>query len=151
MKKTAMFILTLILCVFLTGCEKKAVLSMPFTPADVNKVEMFHYIVPTSAEKRVITEPDDITALYTLFSGLEVSDKKTEPVSGAAVVSFRFHLADDAGYEIIYCAEAVKAGRLKLPEEQLDYFTSADIGGCWNMYQGYASAAVSESELPSYG
>ena len=28
---------------------------------------------------------------------------------------------------IIYCAEAVKSGRLKFPAEKLDHFTSADI------------------------
>ena len=37
--------------------------------------------------------------------------------------------------QIIYCAEAVKSGRLKLPEEKLDYFTAAGIESYWDNYQ----------------
>ena len=66
---------------------------------------------------------EDIQVFYSLFSGLEVSDKKTEPVVGETITSFRFNLSDDTSYEIIYCAEAVKSGRLKFPAEKLDYFT----------------------------
>ena len=33
-----------------------------------------------------------------------------------------FNLSDDTSYEIIYCAEAVKSGRLKFPAEKLDSF-----------------------------
>ena len=85
--------------------------------------------------------------IYFLFSGLEVSDKKTEPVAGGTVTSFRFNLSNDTSYEIIYCAEAVKSGRLKLPEEKLDYFTAADIESYWDNYQ-YEIVPVSENELP---
>ena len=78
---------------------------------------------------------------------MEVSDKKTEPVAGGTVTSFRFNLSNDTSYEIIYCAEAVKSGRLKLPEEKLDYFTAADIESYWDNYQ-YEIVPVSENELP---
>ena len=78
-----------------------------------------------------------------------MSDRKTEPVAGGAVTSFRFNLSDHTNYEIIYCAEAVKKGRLKLPAEQQDYFTSADIGGCWDGC-AYEAVDTGESELPSY-
>ena len=70
-------------------------------------------------------------------------------VAGGAVTSFRFNLSDHTSYEIIYCAEAVKKGRLKLPAEQQDYFTSADIGGCWDGC-AYEAVDTGESELPSY-
>ena len=120
---------------------------MPFDVADVNNIEMYRNVVPNSAEKRVITKTDDIEAIYFLFSGLEVSDKKTEPVAGGTVTSIRFNLSNDTSYEIIYCAEAVKSGRLKLPEEKLDYFTAADIESYWDNYQ-YEIVPVSENELP---
>ncbi len=90
-----------------------------------------------------------IGALCAVFSELPVSDRKTEPVAGGAVTSFRFNLSDHTSYEIIYCAEAVKKGRLKLPAEQQDYFTSADIGGCWDGC-AYEAVDTGESELPSY-
>lgn len=149
MKKMAMLILIIMICVSLVGCGKEITISLPFDIAEVNNIEMYHYIVPSSAEKKVITETDDITKLYTMFSELKVSDKKTEPVAGEDVISFRFHLSDATSYEIIYCAEAVKAGGLKFPMEQLDYFTSVDIGGCWNTYV-YEVVTVNENELPSY-
>ena len=120
---------------------------MPFDVADVNNIEMYRNVVPNSAEKQVITKTDDIEDIYFLFSGLEVSDKKTEPVAGGTVTSFRFNLSNDTSYEIIYCAEAVKSGRLKLPEEKLDYFTAADIESYWDNYQ-YEIVPVSENELP---
>ena len=134
MKKIALVLVAAMVLVF-TGCEKKETISMPFDVADVNNIEMYRNAEPYSAEKQVITESEDIADLYSLFSGLEVSDKKTEPVVGETITSFRFNLSDDTSYEIIYCAEAVKSGRLKFPAEKLDYFTSADIGGRWDSYQ----------------
>ena len=134
MKKIVLVLVAAMVLVF-TGCEKKETISMPFDVADVNNIEMYRNAEPYSAEKQVITESEDIADLYSLFSGLEVSDKKTEPVVGETITSFRFNLSDDTSYEIIYCAEAVKSGRLKFPAEKLDYFTSADIGGRWDSYQ----------------
>lgn len=145
--KKIVFVLVAAMVLVFTGCEKKETISMPFDVTDVNNIEMYRNAEPYSAEKQVITESEDIADLYSLFSGLEVSDKKTEPVVGETITSFRFNLSDDRSYEIIYCAEAVKSGRLKFPAEKLDYFTSADIGGRWDSYQ-YEIVPVSESELP---
>ena len=69
------------------------------------------------------------------------------PLFDDLLTSFRFNLSNDTSYEIIYCAEAVKSGRLKLPEEKLDYFTAADIESYWDNYQ-YEIVPVSENELP---
>lgn len=148
MKKVAL-ILAVAMAFLFTGCKKKETISLPFDIADVNHIEMYRYVVPSSAEKQVITEADDITDLYSLFSGLEASNRETEPVAGGTVTSFRFNLSDDTSYEIIYCAEGVKSGRLKFPAEQLNYFTSADIGSCWNNHQ-YEIVTASEHELPAY-
>ena len=146
MKKIVLVLVAAMVLVF-TGCEKKETISMPFDVADVNNIEMYRNAEPYSAEKQVITESEDIADLYSLFSGLEVSDKKTEPVVGETITSFRFNLSDDTSYEIIYCAEAVKSGRLKFPAEKLDYFTAADIESYWDNYQ-YEIVPVSENELP---
>ena len=108
MKKIALVLVAAMVLVF-TGCEKKETISMPFDVADVNNIEMYRNVVPNSAEKQVITKTDDIEDIYFLFSGLEVSDKKTEPVAGGTVTSFRFNLSNDTSYEIIYCAEAVSS------------------------------------------
>ena len=79
MKKIVLVLVAAMVLVF-TGCEKKETISMPFDVADVNNIEMYRNAEPYSAEKQVITESEDIADLYSLFSGLEVSDKKTEPV-----------------------------------------------------------------------
>lgn len=76
MKKIITLILALMLSVPLAGCGKKTTIDIPFDIEDVNNVEMYHYALPDSAEKKVITESDDITELYTMFSELEVSNKK---------------------------------------------------------------------------
>ena len=101
MKKIALVLVAAMVLVF-TGCEKKETISMPFDVADVNNIEMYRNVVPNSAEKQVITKTDDIEDIYFLFSGLEVSDKKTEPVAGGTVTSFRFNLSNDTSYEIIF-------------------------------------------------
>ena len=50
---------------------RSAPLAVSYTHLDVYKRQA----EPYSAEKQVITESEDIADLYSLFSGLEVSDK----------------------------------------------------------------------------
>lgn len=149
MRKTAIFILAITLCALLSGCGKAMTISLPFAASDVENVEMYHYVVPASAEKKDHNAGGCYQRALRRVSELPVSDRKTEPVVGGAVTSFRFNLSDHTSYEIIYCAEAVKKGRLKLPAEQQDYFTSADIGGCWDGC-AYEAVDTGESELPTY-
>ena len=155
-----MVILTLALVFSLTGCDgdgpisrwiesTKKTVTLPFDVTDVCDVEVYHYVLSSDAEKKVATQAEDISYLYSKFSGLEVSVKEREPDPGKAITSFRFNLSDGTSYEIIYYAIAVKAGRLKFPAEQLDYFTSADIGSGWYNLDD-ESVAASEAELPVY-
>lgn len=153
-------ILALALFFPLTGCDEDGPISrqsemtqetvtLPFDVADVCNVEIYRYVVSSAAEKKVATEAEDIAHLYFVFSGLEVSGKERKPAPGKAITSFRFNLSDGTSYEIIYYSIAVKSGRLKFPSEQLDYFTSADIGGLWSNIN-YEVVAASEDELPVY-
>lgn len=150
MKRTHILFLTAILLTALAGCGKKTTLAIPFEAAAVDSVEIYSYAVPGAAQKRVVTEAGDIAELYTMFSELEVSDKKREPAAGETVTSFRINLSDGSDYEIIYTAQAVKSGRLQIPAQQLDYFTPADIGACWEHFDAYEPAAAGQGELPSY-
>ena len=59
-------------------------ISLPFAASDVENVEMYHYVVPASAEKKIITQADAISELYAVFSELPVSDRKTEPVASGS-------------------------------------------------------------------
>ena len=146
---TKMILLTALICVCLTGCGKSTAVTLPFEAADVARIEMYRFVVPASAEKKEITEPEEIADVYSTFSNLKVTDKETEPLTGSTVTSFRFRLLDGTSYEIIYNAEGVKSGRVQLGEETKDYFTSADIGSLWENCQEEA-VKVDEAELPAY-
>lgn len=147
MKKQFAFVLAVVLCLIVGGCNQEVSLSFPFEAADVERVEMFYFISPTEAEKKVLTEQEDIQNLYQFLSGLTLQDKETEPVAGGSATSFRFHLSDGTAYEVIYSAIAVKSGRIWATGMDQDYFTSADVGGIYNAYHNEAEAAA-EGELP---
>ena len=147
MKKQFTFVLTMVLCLVLGGCSQEESLSLPFEDADVERVEMFSFIDPTEAEKKVLTQQEDIQNLYQFLNGLTLQDKETEPMAGGSVTSFRFHLSDGTAYEIIYSSIAVKSGRIWATDMEQDYFTSADVGGIYNAYHNEAAAAA-EEELP---
>ena len=84
----------------------------------------------------------------TPLESISLKDRKTEPVAGGSVTSFRFHCANGTTYEVIYSAIGVKSGRIKMTGWETDYFTSADLGACWNNYD-YPVTNAAESELPA--
>ncbi|HIQ67026.1 MAG TPA: hypothetical protein IAB74_00760 [Candidatus Faecousia excrementigallinarum] len=147
MKKQFAFVLAIVLCLILGGCSQEVSLSLPFEAADVEHVEMFYFIDPTEAEKKVLTEQEDIQDLYQFLNGLTLRNQETEPVAGGSVTSFRFHLSDGTAYEVIYSAIAVKSGRIWATGMDQDYFTSADVGGKYQSFQ-YEAEAAAEGELP---
>ena len=70
MKKQFAFVLAIVLCLILSSCSQEVSLSFPFEAADVEHVEMFSFIDPTEAEKKVLTEQEDIQNLYQFLNGL---------------------------------------------------------------------------------
>ena len=132
----------------LAGCKNKTVhIDFPFEVSDVGNVEMYHFISPTEAEKKVITESEDIEGIYQTFESISLKDKSTEPTAGGSVTSFRFNLSDGTSYEVIYSEVAVKSGRIITTGMEQDFFSSADIGSNWEKYD-YDIVVVDESELP---
>lgn len=114
MKKAIALIFLLSLMLGLCGCDEKTVnINFPFEIGDVENIEMYYYEgTPVSAEKKVVTEESDISALYDMFKGLSLKDKKVGETAGAAVTSFRFNLSDGTRYELIYVCDGVKSGDL---------------------------------------
>ena len=147
MKKQFAFVLAIVLCLILGGCSQEVSLSFPFEADAVERVEMFYFISPTEAEKKVLTEQEDIQDLYQFLNGLALRDQETESVAGGSVTSFRFHLSDGTAYEVIYSSSAVKSGRIWATGMDQDYFTSADVGGIYQSFQ-YEAEAAAEEELP---
>ena len=151
MKKAIALISLMVLFLGLAGCNgKTANIDFPFEVGDVEKIEMYHYAgAPVSAEKKVVTAESDISALYEMFEGLSLKDKKVEETAGADVTSFRFNLLDGTSYELIYVCNGVKSGKLKSETGNFEYFTSADIGAYWDDLDTELEATpVNESELP---
>ena len=140
--------LGLLLSIFLAACARTVHIELPFESADLDRVEMFRFQNPAEAEKKVITDPVDMKDLYDLLESISLKDKKTEPVAGGSVTSFRFHCTDGTTYEVVYSSIAVKSGRIKMTGWETDYFTSADLGACWSNYD-YPVADAAESELPA--
>lgn len=147
MKKAAVFLLTVMLPVILAGCRPKAAVELPFTLSEVEAAEMFRYVVPADAEKKVITEPADIESLCAVFDGISVQEQALEPAAGSGAAGFRFCLSDGTLYEIVYCPVAVKSGSLYLSWSEQEYVTDADIGAVWRQY-GYSAVHAEEGELP---
>ena len=134
MKKVIALISLSFLFMGLVGCGGKTVnIDFPFEVGDVENIEMYHYAgAPVSAEKKVVTAKSDISALYEMFEGLSLKDKKVEETAGADVTGFRFNLSDGTSYELIYVCDGVKSGNLKSETGGFEYFTSADIGAYWD-------------------
>lgn len=151
MKKVVTLVLAFVFAVSMAGCAQTVHVDFPFDPADLDFIEMFHFYTPAEAEKKVITEQADMKDLYDRLEGISLKDKKTEPVAGGSVTSFRFHCADGTTYEVIYSSIGVKSGRIKMTGDETDYFTSADLAACWSDY-GYEAVTAGENELPAlYG
>lgn len=147
MKRLVLLLCMLALCTAAAGCAQETALRLPFDAAQVTGVEMYRFTVSADAEKKVLTRQADINAVYELLDGLAVSDRKTQAEAGEAVTGFRFYLTDGAEYELVYCAQGVKRGRLVIPGAQAEYFTSADVGAAWQ--HGGEAAPAKESELPA--
>ena len=141
-------ILGLLLILSLASCARTVSIELPFEPAELDTVEMFRFQNPTQAQKKVITDPADMKDLCDLLESISLKDKKTEPVAGGSVTGFRFHCTNGKTYEVVYSAIAVKSGRIKMTDWETDYFTSADLGACWNNY-AYPVTDAAESELPA--
>ena len=149
MKKPLLFVLAAMLSLLLIGCVTSTSMEFTFEASDVKYIEMFHFIVPAEAKKKVITNLEDIADLYDTLEGITLKAKQTELVAGGSVTSFRFHLSDSTDFEVIYTSIAVKPGRIKTTGSETDFFTSADIQASWNKYN-CDTVGADESELPVF-
>lgn len=147
MKKYILLVCSALFCIALAACSKTVTLHLPFEASDVQSVELFHFVAPMDAEKKVITQQEDLADLYALFQDLSLKEKKTEPVAGNSSTAFRFYLADGSTYEILYSSIAVKSGRIAVSNQKEDFFTSADIEASWSSCD-VGAVPAQESELP---
>lgn len=147
MRKSTFAIIAVVFCLVLVGCAQTKSIDFPFESFEVESVEMFYFIDPVDAEKRVVTDQEDIADIFKTLQSVSLQDKKTEPVAGNSVISFRFYLSDGSPFEVVYSAVAVKSGCIVTTDSEKEYFTSADIGGMWDKYD-YEVVHAGEDELP---
>lgn len=148
MKKITLLLLTLLCLLPLTGCTKATQgLALPFEVNDIAALTLYHYDgVPQNAQKKAITDQEDIQALCDVLQTISLQEKDAEPVAGASVTIFRFELADDSVYQLTYIANAVKSGLIRTSADNVSYVTSADLGSYWTNLSG-ETAAVDDAEL----
>lgn len=148
MKKLVVMILSAVLLVVCASCSKAQTIELPFSAADVDNIELYHYNVPASAQQKILTSNDDVTAIMEMLTKIDVTKNTLEPVAGSDVTSLRFNLVDGTDFEIIYVSHGVKKGEIK-SSYAFDYETSSDVGSIWNNY-GENPQSVTEDVLPVY-
>lgn len=130
MKKFAAVVLLFgLLMLTLFGCGQKA----PFPAEEAERVEVYRFVVPASAEKKVVTAPEEVKEICEQLIAAG-APKEGEPAAGGTVISFRVHLKDSAVYELV-CAENAS--------ENLEKFEAI-----WDHIDHEATAAE-EAELPA--
>ena len=157
MKKLSTLIIITLFTLAVCGCQNDDVgttkIYLPFSADQIEYVEMFRYTDDTtSAEKKIVTESDTIRYLHGAFEQLSVEVLNEQPkADAAAVTAFRFYLSNstEETFEIIYYGYGVKNGVLKMPPNEIYYFTSADIGWNWSELDTEMEAIpANENELP---
>lgn len=148
MKKIILLIVSIILLsLLLARCTKEDVsVTLPFEIKDIQSVELYSYSVPSNAQKRIVTDKEDIKNIFELASRADVKDKKSNDYVGASVISLRFILQDKEPYELIYISYGVKNGRFA--SKDFNYFTISDLSSFWYKYDKYNTEVAKESGLP---
>lgn len=131
-----------------TNPSQKLKIDLSFSTSDIENIEVFYYNVPAMAEKKVVTAPDDIKAIYNTLTSIDVKKGSYEPVAGSDTIGFRFSLSDGSSFEIIHHNYGVKKGEI-MSSYVFDYITEADICGLWRNLS-YEILDAEESELPLY-
>lgn len=130
MKKFAAVVLLFgLLALALFGCGQKA----PFPAEEAVRVEVYRFVVPASAEKKVVTEPEEVKEICEQLIAAG-APKEGEPLAGGTVISFRVTLKDGSTYELV-CTENTS--------ENLEKFQAV-----WDRIDHEATAAE-EAELPA--
>lgn len=129
------------------GATEYVSVQFPFGVTDMESIEVYHYDgVPVNAEKKLVTDEENMTYIYEALSSLLMQEKEVEERTGASVTSFCFNLPDGSEYNLVYVGNGVKNGKIKR-NDGTSYFTSADVGSIWENLSIEAVPA-DESELP---
>lgn len=75
-------------------------LTLPFAAEDVDKVIMYHYIVPAETEQKVVTDSKTIQQIYETIYDLRIRKETSTEISGAETLCFVFFCTDGTEFEV---------------------------------------------------
>ena len=154
MKKSA---LVLMLCLFLifTGCNSNKEfngLSLPFSADTIETIGLIHHTGdPSNAEKKVITDSEDINYIHTMLSSdILIKDKSVDGAAQTDTLYITFHFYDGTGYTIRFDSYGVKRGIISSEDTpKFTYFTSADVCWIWGqLAKEYEGKTISIADEP---
>lgn len=154
MRRCCLFVF---LFVMLSGCVSSHVgqthIYFPFTADQITQIEMYHYVEdPSLAEKKIVTQKEDIQYVYDLLQRVNLEEHREKADIDAEVTSFRFCLSGalvGESFELVYYGYCVKDGIIYLPDNDVYYFTEADIGWNWSeLSEDYIAVPAPKDELP---
>ena len=117
-----------------SSCAAPRPLGLPFSVSQVEKIELYRFVIPAQARKKTISEA-------------EAADNTLEPESGAQVTSFRFCLSGGSSFEMAYISHEGKTGELK--GKNINYQTTEDVSRLWDGFSDEEETPASVSELPA--
>ncbi len=93
-----------------SSCAAPRPLGLPFSVSQVEKIELYRFVIPAQARKKTISEAGGIQWIYGVLAEAEAADNTLEPESGAQVTSFRFCLSGGSSFEMAYISHEGKPG-----------------------------------------
>ena len=95
------FLFVLIPFIFCCGsCSQQKKITLPFSAAEVEEVEVYQFSVPAQAEQKRVTAGEDIQDIVALLTTVAVSENPAEQTAGGTATSFRFRLHSGSAHRI---------------------------------------------------
>lgn len=145
MRKYWVVILAVLLVFTQFGCQKDIGTTNIYFPFSVDQIEYIEMIRYTddiaSAEKKVITEIENIRYLYGTFENISLDILHEQPNDEAdVVIVFRFYPSDTASdwlwseetFDLVYYGYGGKNSVLKMPPNEIYFLTSEDVDRIWS-------------------
>lgn len=110
-------------------------LPLPFASQEVQSITLYHYNVPARAEKKEVTDPQEIQSIYHTLSSARVKESKPDDTMGSTALSFHFQMTDGSERKLLYLTD----GKFQLDETGYQVWSNYD--GIWEKYGGGAKPA----------
>ena len=114
---------------------------LPFRAEEVERVELYQFVVPAAAERKTVTDPAQVADVCRGLSAW-AWPWQNPTYEGGATTSFRFYLKDGTTYELIYSEP-----RTLYRTDHGQCCTPTNLGAVWQDCPAPAAPAA-EDALP---